>query len=90
MINNHSVTEPKPLIFLEYDIAQSFENPPETKHSVTEPGAQILLVSDSLTCQHKNRIHRPCQKLPPPVKEYLFFQMGGKLAHYAQCYKSHE
>ena len=63
--------------------------PPRNNRSVTEPSAHILPGSDSLKCQHKNKTHRPGQKLHPPVKEYLCFQMGGKTAHAAHCSKSH-
>ena len=35
----------------------------------------------------KNRSHRLGQKLPPHGKYYLCFQIYGKTAHAAQCYK---
>ena len=56
-------------------------------HSVTAPSAHILLGYDSLKCQHRDRTHRSGQKLPPPRKEYLCFQMDGKPAHAAKCSK---
>ena len=62
--------------------------PPPKNHGVTATSAQVLLGSDSLKCQHNNRTHRPGQKLPPPGKYYIYFQMGGKTAHAAQCSKS--
>ena len=84
-INNHSATAPSPLIFLGGESAHSFESPPKNNHGVTAPSACIFLGSDSLKCQHKNRTHRSGQKLSPPGKEYIFFQMGGKTSHSAQC-----
>ena len=65
--------------------AQSFETPRENNHSVTEPSAQVFLGSDSLRCQHNKITYRQGQKLPPPRKYYLCFQMDGKSAHVAQC-----
>ena len=58
-------------------------------HIFTVPTENILFGSDSLKCQHKNITHRPGQKLTPPVKQYLCFQMGGETAHYEQCLNSH-
>ena len=62
-------------------------NSQKNNHIVTAPSAQILLGYDSLKYQHKNIFHRPVQKLPPPVKWYLCFQMDGEISHAAQCYK---
>ena len=42
--------------------------PPKKNHSVTAISAHILLGSNSLQFQHKNRTNRPSQKLPPPGK----------------------
>ena len=70
------------------DSAHSFENPKKQNHSVTVPIYRILLGSDSLKFQHKTRTHRSGQKLPPLVKEYIFFQMDGGNAHDSQCSKS--
>ena len=67
---------------------QSPLNPQKNNHGVTAQSAQILLGSDLLKFQQKNRNHRQGQKLTPPLKEYLCFQMGGKTAHATQCYKS--
>ena len=67
IINNHSVTAPSALLFLDDEISQYFETP-KTNHSVTAPSSQILSGYGSLKCQHKNRTHRPGQKLPPPGK----------------------
>ena len=61
---------------------------PKNNHGVTVTSDQVLLGSDSLKCQHKNRTNRPGQKLPPPGKNYLCFQMGGETAHAAQCFNS--
>ena len=61
---------------------------PKNSHSVTSPSSHILLGYDSLQCQHNNIAHIPGQKLLPPGKEYLCFQMDGKSAHAAQCSKS--
>ena len=44
-------------------------------HNVTVPSTYILLGYDALQCQHRNRTHRSGQKLPPPGKGYLCFQM---------------
>ena len=59
-------------------------------HNVNASSAQILSGSDSLQCQKINITHRPVQKLPPPIKQYLYFQMDGKTAHIEQCSKSCE
>ena len=84
-INHSSVTAPSSPVFLGDDIAPSFETPPKKNQGATAPSAHIFKGSDSLKSQHKNRTHRPGQKLPPPRKQYLFFQMSGKTAHTAQC-----
>ena len=61
---------------------------PKENHSFTAPSDQILLALDSLQFHHKKITHTPGQKLPPPRKEYLYFQMDGKAAQDAQCAKS--
>ena len=86
-VNNHSVTVPSALTFWVVKLYSSLKLP-KTNYVATEPSAQILLGSDSLKCQHKNRTHRLGQKLPPPGKYYLCFQLGGEIAHAAQCSKS--
>ena len=79
IINNHSFTAPGPLVFFGSDSTQPFEPPPKkTNHGVTAPFAQILLGYYSLKYQHKNRTHRPVQKLPPPGKEYIYLKWMGK------------
>ena len=69
------------------DDSQTFETPPKN-HSVTTSSAQVLLGTDSLQYKHNNITHSPGQKLPPPGKYYLCFQIGGKIAHAVQCAKS--
>ena len=78
IIKNHSVTSKSTLVVLGGDSAHSFGTPSPKNHGITSLSAQILLGSDSLRFQHNNRTHSPGQKLPPPGKYYLCFQMGGK------------
>ena len=85
IINNQGVISPSSMILLGDYSAQYFETPQKFNHVVTAPSDQILLGSDPLKCQHKNRTHRQGQKIPPPRKDYLCFQMVGKPAHSAQC-----
>ena len=56
-------------------------NPPSKKTLSHCKNAHIFLWSDSMQCQHRNRTHRSGQKLPPPRKWYLCFQMNGETAH---------
>ena len=60
---------------------------PQKNHSVTAPSAQVLLGSESLQYQENNTTRRPGQKLPPPGKEYLSFQIEGGSTHAEQCVK---
>ena len=52
-------------------------------HNVPLPIAHILLGSESLQYQDNKTTHRPGQKLIPPRKEYLIFQIYGESAHSA-------
>ena len=63
--------------------------PPQKNQSVSAQSADILLVSDSLKCQHGNRTHRSVQKLTLPRKYYLCSRSEGESAHDSQCYKLH-
>ena len=55
--------------------------PPKENCGVTSPSAHILLVYDSLKCQHSNRTHRSGQKLPPPGNSIFVFKWMGNLPH---------
>ena len=66
------------------DDTQYFETPTPKNNSVTVPSAHILLGYDSLKCQDRNRTHRSGQKLFPPGKWYICFQIYGETAHDAQ------
>ena len=48
------------------------------KYSVTAPSAQILLGSDSLRFQHRNRTHSSVQNLSPTNYIFIFFKWIGK------------
>ena len=86
-INNHRITAPSALFFRVIKVHSPLKLP-KNNHGVTAPSAHILSGYDSLKCQHNNRTHRPGQKLPPPGKWYLLFQIDGKTVHSTQFSKS--
>ena len=55
-------------------------------HCTKGPG---LLGYKSLKYQYNNPTHMSGQKLPPPGKWYLCFQIDGESARSEQCFKSH-
>ena len=68
--------------------SQSFENPRKHNNSAIVPSTHILLVSDTLQCQHKNttRITRP--KLSPYGNAYICFQTDRKTSRKSKFVKS--
>ena len=70
------------------DISQSFETPQKINHSVTEPHARVLLVSESLQYHDNNTTYRPGQKVHSAVKEYISFQIERGNDRASQCAKS--
>ena len=65
-----------------------FWNYQEKNHSDTAPNAQVLLGYDSLKYKQNYTTNSPGQKIPPPWKEYIFFQIDGKNARAEYCAKS--
>ena len=54
----------------------------------TRLSAYIVLGSDSLQCQYRNRTHSSGQKIPSPGGEYLCLEINGKTAYAAKCSNS--
>ena len=65
-----------------------FWNYQEINHSDTVPSVQVLLGYDSLKYKQNDATNIPGHKIPPPGKEYLFFQVDRKTARAAHCAKS--
>ena len=58
-------------------MTSSLKLPGKKDHIVTAPSDYIVLGYYSLQYEHNNITCRPSQKLPPTVKEYIYFQIDG-------------
>ena len=85
-LNIQSVTVARAHILLCDDDAHLFET---TQKIIVSLHQVTIFCWNLIHCNFKKKEipYRPGQKLPPPVKEYIFFQMDKKTVHAAQCSK---
>ena len=62
------------------DDAKLFETTRKNNLGFTSTCSQVMLKYDSLQFQHNNTTHMLDQKLPPHVREYLFFKWTVKIS----------